>query len=89
MQINRKDNLVTKDTPMNKFRKQALLCGTSQDHRSSNAKVKRLLSSLSLLLKDLPDEQQKEINHTINDLQDGYIFDWVGHVSTYRSLVKP
>ncbi len=73
---------------MNKFRKQIILCGTSQDHRSSNPKVKRLLSSLAMLLKDLPDDQQNEINHTINDLRDGYIFDWIGHVATYRSLVK-
>ena len=73
---------------MEKFKKHALLCGTSQDHRSSNSKVDRLLSSLGCLLKDLPDDQQKEINHVINDLRDGYIFDWIGHVETWRSLVK-
>lgn len=74
---------------MDKFRKQILLCGTSQDHRSSNPKVRRLLSSLALLLKDLPYDQQKEINHIINDLRDGYIFDWTSHVASYRSLVEP
>ncbi|KKN56249.1 hypothetical protein LCGC14_0573940 [marine sediment metagenome] len=60
---------------------------TKKDKRSNNAKTKRLLSSLAVVLKDLPHNQQKQIDHVINDLRDGVRFNWIGSVEVYRNLL--
>lgn len=66
------------------------VCGynTAKDHRGHNSKVSRLLSALAIELKDLPLDQQKRIDYIINDLRDGYKFNWFGAVEFNKTFVK-
>ena len=61
---------------------------TSKDHRSHNGKVSRLLRALAIELKDLPHDKQIAIDHIINDLRDGYKFDWLGIINWCRARVE-
>jgi len=51
--------------------------------KSHNTKVNRLLSALAVELKDLPDEKIE----LINDERDGYDFDFVSEVRSFRRLL--
>ena len=53
-----------------------------------NTKVERLLSALAVELKGMPDEAIRRIDDIINDGKDGYDFDFVGEVNSYRSCVQ-
>ncbi len=53
-----------------------------------NGKVKRLLSTLAIELKGMPDDAIEHIHCIINDPRDGYPFDFKGEVDTVRSCVK-
>lgn len=57
---------------------------TSKDHRSTNSKVTRLLRALAIELKHLPHEKQKRIDYIINDLRDGYEYNWIGAVEYFK-----
>jgi hypothetical protein len=60
---------------------------TKKDHRTHNTKVNRLLSALACELKDLPNDKQMRIDYIVNDLRDGYKFNWLGSVDSYRRLL--
>ncbi|KKN55702.1 hypothetical protein LCGC14_0580040 [marine sediment metagenome] len=60
---------------------------TPEDHRSHNEKVDRLLRALAIELKDLPFEKQRNIDYIINDLRDGYRFNWLEIVEHNRAFI--
>jgi hypothetical protein len=62
--------------------------GTKKDHRSKNKKTIRLLRALAIELKDLPCDMQKRIDYIVNDLSDGYDFNWIGAVEHNRCFLK-
>lgn len=70
-----------------KYRKQISEFNTKKDKRSNNTKTKRLLSALAIELKDLPYNQQKRIDGIINDLRDGYRFNWIGAVEFNQTSI--
>ena len=55
--------------------------------KSNNPKVNRMLSALAVELRELPDEQIKNIHKLINDDIDGYNFDFISEVNSMRSFV--
>jgi hypothetical protein len=55
--------------------------------KSTNTKVNRTFGALAVELHDLPDKRIKIIHKIINDGRDGYSFDFVSNVNTYRSLL--
>ena len=67
---------------------QVLGFNTAQDKRSTNKKVVRLLYALAIELKDLPYEKQMALDLIVNDLRDGYKFDWLGATETSRRFIK-
>lgn len=69
-------------------REQVVEFNTSKDHRSQNGKVSRLLRALAIELKDLPHNKQVAIDYIINDLRDGYKFNWLGIVEHSRAFIK-
>ncbi len=66
----------------------AVKAGTSEDRRTSNTKVIRLLKAMAVTLKDLPHNQQLELDTIINDMSDGYKFNWLGATSYNASFIK-
>ena len=70
------------------YLKQVNNFNTTKDHRSHNGRVSRLLRALAIELKDLPYQQQKHIDHIINDVRDGYKFNWLGVVDHNRAFIK-
>jgi len=67
---------------------QTLKFGTPCDKRSENSKVKRLLHALAIELKDLPYGKQLAIDYIINDIRDGYKFNWLGVVDFNRCFIE-
>ena len=56
--------------------------------KSQNSKVNRTLSTLALILKDLPNTKIQELHQAINDDRDGYSFNFKQEVENYRCFVK-
>jgi hypothetical protein len=54
--------------------------------KSTNKKASRTLDCLANILRDLPDKKIKHIHGAINDKRDGYNFDFISAVNSYRSL---
>ena len=51
---------------------------------STNSKVNRTLSTIALIVKDLPDDKIQELHNAINDKEDGYRYDFKQAVNSYR-----
>ncbi len=54
--------------------------------RTTNTKANRTFDSLACALSYLPDKTIYKINSIINDERDGYRFDFVAAVNSYRQL---
>ena len=57
--------------------------------KSTNTKVNRLLGALAVELRGLDDNVIVRIHNIINDDLDGYDFDFIGAVNSFRSFIAP
>ena len=55
--------------------------------KSHNTKVSRTFSAIAVELHTLPDNKIKLLHKMINDGKDGYDFDFIGEVNSYRILL--
>jgi hypothetical protein len=56
--------------------------------KSVNKKVNRTLSTIALIVKDLPDSKIQEIHDAINDNRDGYDYNFKQAVEHYKAFVQ-
>ncbi len=54
--------------------------------RSTNSKANRTFEALACSVQDLSDEQIQEMHVVINDSEDGYDFDFISAVKSFRHL---
>ncbi len=56
--------------------------------RTKNSKAYRTFDAIAACVYNCPDNLVREIHATITDEQDGYEFDFVGAVNSYRIILK-
>ena len=56
--------------------------------RTKNTKANRTFDALACALNYLPDKTIHKINSVINDERDGYHFDFIAAVNSYRQLTN-